>query len=78
MKGTKYTQKYKSTQTFRFIYYVRSGQYSREEIYAATIGRNKQSLQALFIEFLFSLGATTVSDHHSGWSGNLKTSYRIG
>jgi len=52
--------------------------YSREEIYAATIGRNKQNLQPLFIEFLFSLGIPTVAELHSSWSGNVKTSYRIG
>jgi hypothetical protein len=52
--------------------------YSREEIYAATVGRNKQNLQPLFIEFLFSLGIPTLSDNHSNWSGHVKSSYKVG
>ena len=63
---------------FSFLFYVRAGMTTKEEIYGAAQGRNKNSLDTAFIEFLFSLGAPTNIENHSYWSGNTRTSYKIG
>ena len=61
-----------------FIFYVRAGKSTKEEIYASALGRNRNQLDTNFVDFLFSLGETTPIDTHSYWSGNVKSSYRIG
>ena len=63
---------------FSFIYYVRAGMTTKEEIYAAAQGRNRTSLDPSFIDFIFSLGTPISIDNHSYWSGNTRNSYKIG
>ena len=60
-----------------FIFYVRAGKSTKEEIYASALGRNRTQLDSNFVEFLVSLGQTTNIDAHPYWSGHVKSSYRI-
>ena len=61
-----------------FMFYVRAGKTTKEEIYESAMGRTRSQLDPNFIDFLFSLGRTTNTDTHPYWSGSVKNSYRIG
>ena len=67
----------KLNDTFSFIFYVRAGLTTKEEIYASAQGRNKTALDSSFIDFLFSIGHPTNAESHAFWSGNTRTSYRV-
>ncbi|XP_063064371.1 ral GTPase-activating protein subunit beta-like [Engraulis encrasicolus] len=58
-----------------FLFYVRAGQKSSEEIL-----RNVESTEAVhphFLEFVMSLGWPVVIGQHPGWTGHVDTSWSI-
>ncbi|XP_072031958.1 ral GTPase-activating protein subunit beta-like isoform X2 [Amphiura filiformis] len=58
-----------------FVFYVKSGQKTSEEILNNV--NSKSNVQPEFLEFLRSLGWPVDISKHAGWTGNLTTSWKM-